>query len=132
MKPQPLGPRYRKLFSAVVSSNLGDGVGLVAYAWLASAVTRNTITVSLRQRIIPSNLLGRVNSVYRFFAWGMMPISPVVGGLIVLVTTQIADRETGLRATWWIAGGIQLLLLVGAHRSLTTARIHAAEPCAER
>jgi len=34
----------------------------------------NVITVSLRQTIIPDHLLGRVNSVYRFFAWGMMPI----------------------------------------------------------
>ncbi|MEZ5250611.1 MAG: MFS transporter [Ilumatobacteraceae bacterium] len=30
----------------------------------------NVITVSLRQTIIPPHLLGRVNSVYRFFAWG--------------------------------------------------------------
>jgi hypothetical protein len=30
----------------------------------------NVITVSLRQRLIPDHLLGRVNSVYRFFAWG--------------------------------------------------------------
>lgn len=34
----------------------------------------NVITVSLRQAIIPSHLLGRVNSVYRFFGWGMIPI----------------------------------------------------------
>ena len=30
----------------------------------------NVITVSLRQAIIPDHLLGRVNSVYRFFGWG--------------------------------------------------------------
>ena len=34
----------------------------------------NVITVSLRQAIIPDHLLGRVNSVYRFLGWGMMPI----------------------------------------------------------
>ena len=50
----------------------GDG-GL----WTIGATlgaTWNVITVSLRQSIIPPHLLGRVNSVYRFFAWGMMPI----------------------------------------------------------
>ena len=40
----------------------------------------NVITVSLRQTIIPPHLLGRVNSVYRFFAWGMMPIGAAIGG----------------------------------------------------
>jgi hypothetical protein len=42
-----------------------------------SAVLWNVIAVSLRQTIIPDHLLGRVNSVYRFFAWGMTPIGLV-------------------------------------------------------
>ncbi len=42
-------------------------------------VVWNVITVSLRQSIIPDRLLGRVNSVYRFFAWGMMPIGTALG-----------------------------------------------------
>ena len=46
------------------------------------------ITVSLRQSIIPPHLLGRVNSVYRFFAWGMMPIGAAIGGLTVLVVDR--------------------------------------------
>ena len=45
--------------------------------------TWNVITVSLRQSIIPPHLLGRVNSVYRFFAWGMMPIGAALGGITV-------------------------------------------------
>lgn len=32
----------------------------------------NVVTVSLRQRVVPDQLPGRVNSVYRFFGWGMM------------------------------------------------------------
>ena len=50
---------------AVVALNLLAGV--LALLW-------NVITVSLRQSIIPDHLLGRVNSVYRFLAWGMIPI----------------------------------------------------------
>ncbi len=42
-----LGPSYYKLFSASTISNLGDGVGLIAYPWLASAVTRNPILIAL-------------------------------------------------------------------------------------
>jgi MFS family permease len=47
------------------------------------AVLWNVITVSLRQSIIPSHLLGRVNSVYRFFAWGSLPIGTLIGGALV-------------------------------------------------
>jgi len=42
----------------------------------------NVITVSLRQRITPDHLLGRLNSAYRLLAWGTMPLGAVTGGLI--------------------------------------------------
>jgi hypothetical protein len=47
-----------------------------------TAVVWNVITVSFRQSIIPDELLGRVNSVYRFFAWGMMPIGSIIGVVV--------------------------------------------------
>ena len=40
-------PRYRKVFTASVISNLGDGVSQIGYPWLASAVTRNPILIAL-------------------------------------------------------------------------------------
>ena len=42
----------------------------------------NVITVSLRQRITPGRLLGRVNSAYRLVAWGTMPLGAIAGGLL--------------------------------------------------
>jgi transmembrane secretion effector len=42
-----LGTSYRKLFAATTISNLGDGVSLIAYPWLASAITRNPILIAL-------------------------------------------------------------------------------------
>ncbi|MGH2477939.1 MAG: MFS transporter, partial [Candidatus Limnocylindrales bacterium] len=42
-----LDGRYYKLLSASVISNLGDGVGTIAYPWLASAVTRDPVLVAL-------------------------------------------------------------------------------------
>ena len=42
-----LGPQYRKLFAATTISNLGDGVGVVAYPWLASAITRSPLLIAL-------------------------------------------------------------------------------------
>ncbi|MGA9595269.1 MAG: MFS transporter, partial [Acidimicrobiia bacterium] len=42
-----LGAHYWKLWTASVISNLGDGVGQIAYPWLASAVTRNGFLIAL-------------------------------------------------------------------------------------
>ena len=42
-----LGRSYHKLFAASTISNLGDGIGLIAYPWLASAVTRDPLLVAL-------------------------------------------------------------------------------------
>lgn len=47
MSERPLGRSYRKLFSASVVSNLGDGISAVAWPWLASAITRNGLLVAL-------------------------------------------------------------------------------------
>ena len=41
----------------------------------------NIVTVSLRQQIVPPELLGRVNSVYRMIGWGLIPVGAVAGGL---------------------------------------------------
>ena len=54
----------------------------------------NVITVSLRQTIIPDRLLGRVNSVYRFFGWGVIPIGGLIGGVMVAVLDGPLSRRT--------------------------------------
>lgn len=86
----------------------------------------NVITVSLRQSIIPDHLLGRVNSVYRFFAWGMIPIGAISAGLIIAVAEVFTDRSAALRSPWVVAGIGQLLILVVGGKRLTTSRIEAA------
>ncbi|MEM9518740.1 MAG: MFS transporter [Actinomycetota bacterium] len=86
----------------------------------------NVITVSLRQTIIPDHLLGRVNSVYRFFAWGMMPIGSIIGGLMVTIADGPFSRDVSLRLPWLVAGALHVVLFVFAAPRLTTARIEAA------
>lgn len=90
----------------------------------------NVITVSLRQSIIPDRLLGRVNSVYRFFAWGMIPIGSALGGVIVAIADVNGSREFALRLPWFVAGGCYLVLFVFAAPKLTTAKIEAARAAA--
>jgi MFS family permease len=119
---------------------IGGAVGSAALAvtsswpvaWLASGVETglaalwNVITVSLRQAIIPDHLLGRVNSVYRFLGWGMMPIGSLVGGLVVAFGDQVTTRELALRLPFVIAMIGNLILLAFGARRLTTAKIEAA------
>jgi hypothetical protein len=101
-------------------------------AWLAFGLEAglgslwNVITVSLRQAIIPDQLLGRVNSVYRFLGWGMMPIGSLVGGLVVALASTVTSREVALRVPFVIACLGNLALLAFGSRRLTTAKIDSA------
>ncbi len=92
------------------------GNGLLGIAW-------NVITVSLRQRIVPDHLLGRVNAGYRLLAWGTMPIGALLGGLIAewvsLEAVFLLAAATGLACT-------PLLLTV-----VTEDAIRAAEGTSE-
>ena len=95
------------------------------------AVLWNVITVSLRQSIIPSHLLGRVNSVYRFFAWGSLPIGTLIGGALVDLVQLTGDREFALRLPYLLVTVAGLLLFFFAAPRLTTAKIEAARGAAK-
>jgi hypothetical protein len=90
----------------------------------------NVITVSLRQTIIPSRLLGRVNSVYRFFAWGMMPVGAAFGGLLVWFLEPQVGREWALRSTWFASAVVYFGLYIFGRAKLTTDKIEAARAAA--
>jgi MFS family permease len=105
----------------LVAPALTTFVPLIAVAWIIGGVVGigwNVVTVSLRQRIVPDRLLGRVNASYRLLAWGTMPLGAALGGL--------AGELFGVRAVFVIFGGLSALLLLG--RLVVTDRaIEAAE-----
>ena len=105
-------------------------VWLMFVCFAFTVVLWNVITVSLRQTIIPDELLGRVNSVYRFFGWGMIPIGALLGGVIVSVTDAFGGRELALRMPWFAAAAGQLLLLVYAAPRLTSRAMDGARAAA--
>jgi MFS family permease len=100
--------------------------------WLLTAISTifavlwNVITVSLRQSIIPTHLLGRVNSVYRFFAWGSIPIGTLIGGAIVDVFDNVTTRDLALRAPYFFSAVLGLVLFIFAAPRLTTEKIERA------
>jgi MFS family permease len=86
----------------------------------------NTITVSLRQSIIPTHLLGRVNSVYRFFGWGSIPIGMFLGGAIVTIAQNFVSREMALRTPYVTGAVLGILIFIFAAPRLTTKAIDHA------
>jgi len=146
-----IGGLAATFFASKVSERLGSGpslyltlifgavtsliTGLATHwsiAWVMfiigtfTAVLWNVITVSLRQTIIPDRLLGRVNSVYRFFAWGMMPIGLMIGGLLVVGSEATMSRELALRMPWFVVAASWVALFIYAAPKLTTEKLETA------
>ncbi len=80
----------------------------------------NVLTQSLRQRLVPGELLGRVGGAGRTLSYGLMPLGAVLGGLI-------AERF-GLAVTFCASIG----LFLGACGYLTTSLRNASvQPAGE-
>ncbi len=108
---------------ALVANPIVVGASLAVVG--AAAVAWNVVTVSLRQAIVPDELLGRVNSAYRLLGWGTMPIGALLGGLL-------ADAF-GLRAPFVIGGVIPIVLALAMvpainNRTIAAARAAAGPP----
>ncbi len=120
--------RRRSLALSLISGVLMIGLPavtasplLIGAAFLAGGVGTviwNIATVSLRQAITPDRLLGRVNSCYRLFAWGTMPIGAAVGGALA--------QLLGLRAVFASMAVLVGALLVGL-KVATDEAMDAAE-----
>ena len=145
------GGVFGSIFAPRVSKKIGSGpslyltmvvggvttlvLGLASRWWIAwmmfavgtfTSVLWNVITVSFRQTIIPDALLGRVNSVYRFFGWGMMPIGSLLGGAVVAIFTPLVGRSDALRWPFYIVAIAYAVLFVYAAPRLTTAKLESA------
>ena len=98
---------------------------LVTAAMAFGTTVWNTVTVSLRQRIVPAKLFGRVNSAYRWLVWGSISLGAALGGVVA--------REFGLRAPFFVGAGFGAIALISLSSSITPssmanmtrARLHA-------
>ncbi len=90
------------------------------------AILWNVVTVSMRQEIIPDQILGRVNSVYRFFALGSQPIGAVIGGVLVTVSLHLLSRGFALRTPMLLGAVLGLVVAYFALPHLTQAKIDEA------
>lgn len=79
-----------------------DIATLAALASVTSfgAALWNVASASMRQRAVPTALMGRVSSVGLLLAWGTQPIGALLGGLVA--------SWWGLAAPWLAGGGLRL------------------------
>ncbi|MFC8731034.1 MFS transporter [Luteimicrobium sp. NPDC057192] len=100
----------------LMPANLAGRIaGCVAYALCAMLVMIwNTNAMTVRQSLIPAELLGRVNGTWRTVGWGLTPVATLLGGLVA---------RSGLRLPLLIGGAFALsvALVMGprVHRALT-------------
>jgi MFS family permease len=97
------------LVSAVVLSvvALSESAIVVWAAFLLIGMTGvvwNVITVSFRQAVVPQDIFGRVNSVYRLLGWGGISVGALLGGFLA--------RSFGLTAPFWFAAAVLAIMFV--------------------
>jgi predicted MFS family arabinose efflux permease len=91
----------------------------VALQWAAVAVG-NVAAVSLRQRLVPAALLGRVTSAFRALVYAGMPVGALAGGVVA--------STAGLRSTFLLAGGLQVVAVATLGVALARRLRHPADP----
>jgi MFS family permease len=87
-----------------------------------SGVVWAIITVSLRQAIVPDELLGRVNGVYRFVGWGLAPFGALVAGGLA--------QAFGVRTSIVCAGAALVALALVSLPVLRTRAVESARAAA--
>nr|WP_042197648.1 MFS transporter [Kibdelosporangium sp. MJ126-NF4]CEL23094.1 major facilitator superfamily MFS_1 [Kibdelosporangium sp. MJ126-NF4]CTQ90231.1 major facilitator superfamily MFS_1 [Kibdelosporangium sp. MJ126-NF4] len=88
--------------SAILPLSAGPvGFGAGLFVVFLGAYIFNVLQVSLCQAVTPSHLLGRMNSVFRFATWGVIPLGAAGGGLLV--------EPIGLQGVFWIAAALNVL-----------------------
>jgi len=78
-------------------------VGLLSALSLGTIMIWNVLTLALRQRLIPDEMLGRVGASYRFLVYVGMPFGALAGGLLA--------NQFGVRSAIFVSGS--LLVAVG-------------------
>jgi MFS family permease len=116
-----LGAGRTMRLTLLVSAGMLLLVPLAPNGWLLAAtfvvfemagITWNIVSVSLRQRMIPDELRGRVNSLYRLLAWGMIPVGIALSGWLIGVAEGWIGRAQALTLPIWVAGGLMLAMAI--------------------
>ena len=88
------------------------GMAIALSVVLMAGMIWNVTTVSWRQKRIPPEILGRANSIFRFFGWGSIPIGAAFFGASVQGLGNYVPHETALTTpSYFSAFGCVLILV---------------------
>ena len=92
-----------------------------AYFVMGTAVAMlSVVAISLRQRLTPPDLMGRVGGAWRGVVWGTAPIGALLAGILAALG--------GLRLPILLAGALQILVALVFARPLFRSIREGAEP----
>ncbi len=110
----------RALIGAAVISGIGYLIMASAHSWVLAApafalvgvavAVITVVSVSLRQRLTPRHLMGRVGGAWRGIVWGAAPVGALVAGSVATIG--------GLKLPLVLAGGLQCVVAVVFARPL--------------
>ena len=117
----PLTSRLGRPLMITISAAIGPVMfvllGVVTDFWaaavwflaLSGGVTMwNVLSMSLRQAMIPAELLGRVLGAHRVALWGGIPVGALIGGALA--------ARTSVPAVFVVSGLVQLVVVILIHR----------------
>jgi MFS family permease len=76
----------------------------------------NVVVVVLRQTLVPSEVLGRVTSIYRLIAWGALPVGSFCGGLLA---AAFGPRSVFALAALVLAGVVAYVIRMVARHAIS-------------
>lgn len=94
---------------ATTATGLGSVAAFAVVSSFCTAVW-GVATSTLRQRITPQHLLGRVSSAQTLITWGVQPVGALLGGLIA--------GWFGLLAPWYVAITVRTVVGLASLRQL--------------
>ncbi len=121
------GPATLLRAGLVIETAVHLVLALTRNAWVAGttmavfgahAAVWGVVAVTVRQRLVPDHLRGRVASVYFFLTMGGAALGALAGGLVA--------KGLGLTAPFWIAAAGNTLLVLAVWRHLTAATFSQA------
>lgn len=80
--------QMRQFWIALPIYGVGAGFGILF----------NIQTISLRQAIVPNNMMGRIMSIAGVLAWSAIPVGAYLGGVIIEATNDVALVYAGIGA----------------------------------
>ena len=85
--------------------------GAAMFLFGVHATVWGVVVTTLRQRVVPAHLRGRVASVYFLLTMGGASLGALAGGLLA--------RWLGLTGPFWLAAIVNLLLVLAVWRRIT-------------